>query len=250
MKVIGVIPARYGSSRFPGKPLADIAGKSMIQRTYESASKCSALDHVIVATDHRDIMDEVNSFGGHAVMTSADHQSGTDRCYEALSLSGIDATHVVNIQGDEPLIPAKMIEQVVSLFNDDAVQIGTLVEKITDVDMLFDPNKVKAVLGQNGQALYFSRSAIPHLRHVKKEHWAEKHNFFKHVGLYAYQTPILKEICALEPAILEQAESLEQLRWLEFGYNIYAATTDLVSPSVDNHEDLENLLLNYKNNLD
>lgn len=241
MKVLGVIPARYGSSRLRGKPLAMIGSRSMIRMTYESVQKCSRLDEVVVATDHVDIIKEVQSFGGKAVMTSENHQSGTDRCAEVLKNYSEGFTHVINIQGDEPLIPAEMIDQIVGLLDDNSTDIATLASLISDYKDLFNENKVKVVLDNQKRALYFSRAAIPHQKELDPEIWAAETNYYRHIGIYGFKVNTLKSITALEHGVLEKVESLEQLRWLENGYSIQVGITDLLSPSVDTAEDLNRI---------
>jgi 3-deoxy-manno-octulosonate cytidylyltransferase (CMP-KDO synthetase) len=240
---IGIIPARYASTRFPGKPLADIGGKTMIQRVYEQASK--ALPKVVVATDDDRIYDEVIRFGGNVVMTAAHHQSGTDRCAEALEkaqkLMKQTFEVVVNIQGDEPFIDPQQIELLCDCFKDETTDIATLIKPITVQEMVFDANKPKVVVGENDQALYFSRSPIPFLRGVEKDQWHKVHTYFQHIGLYAYRTNVLKEITHLPQSRLELAESLEQLRWLENGYHIAVRQTVHDSYGIDTPQDLEHL---------
>ena len=242
-RFIGIIPSRFASTRFPGKPLADIGGKTMIQRVYEQASM--ALPTVVVATDDERIFDEVVRFGGKAVMTSEHHQSGTDRCAEALSKveQQMNRTFdvIVNVQGDEPFIDPEQIEQLCGCFADSHTDIATLVKPITDGALVFDANKPKVVVGMNNQALYFSRSPIPFLRGVEKEQWYMVHTFYQHIGLYAYRKQVLNEITQLAPSRLELAESLEQLRWLEHGYTIAVRETHHESLGVDTPEDLDNL---------
>jgi 3-deoxy-manno-octulosonate cytidylyltransferase (CMP-KDO synthetase) len=240
MKFIGVIPARYASTRLPGKPLADIHGKPMIQWVYENARK--ALDRVIVATDDRRVFDAVEAFGGEVMMTATDHQSGTDRIGEVarkLGNSWNEDDVVVNIQGDEPFIQARQIELLVSLFQDKKVKIGTLVKKIDQNETLHNPNIPKVVLGKSSYALLFSRAAIPFARGVENEAWLKHHAYYKHIGMYAYRVSTLLELVQLPLGKLEQAESLEQLRWLENGFQIKVAITDLESLAVDTPEDLE-----------
>jgi len=241
MKAIGIIPARYQSSRFPGKPLATIHGKSMIQRVYEQSTKAGSLSRVIVATDDERIENAVEAFGGEVLMTSTDHQSGTDRCLEALSK--IDEAYgiVVNIQGDEPFIQPGQIDLICSCFNQENTEIATLIKLIQDPLVLDDPNKVKVVVDDADFGIYFSRQCIPHLQKVPKSDWIEQFNFYKHIGMYAYRSDILKEISALRVSRLEAAESLEQLRWIENGYRIRTAITDFEAMSVDTPEDLEAL---------
>ena len=238
MKVLGVIPARYGSTRFPGKPLAMIGGKTMIRRTCEQVLK-SSLDAVVVATDDRRIFDEVMSFGCQAVMTRADHPSGTDRCREAFDLMEEAFDAVVNIQGDEPFIDPARINQVADLIRRDDTSIATLAEPITSVDALDNPNVVKVVFDNNGFALYFSRHPLPFVRGVEHSQWLDEAAYYRHIGLYAYKASTLRAITALSPGRLEQAESLEQLRWLENGYPIrVGVTTPQPTIAIDTPQDL------------
>lgn len=238
MKVLGIIPARYGSTRFPGKPLAMIGDKTMIHRTYDQVMK-SSLDAVVVATDDRRINDEVLGFGGHAVMTSPDHRSGTDRCREALETFGGDFDAVVNIQGDEPFIDPRQIDMVAVLVRTEGVDLATLARKIDDAETLFNPNVVKVVFDHHGDALYFSRHPIPYVRGLDSSLWLQHALFFQHIGLYAYTTPTLKTIASLPMGSLERAESLEQLRWLEHGLRIRVAVSDIEgSIAIDTPEDL------------
>ncbi|MDX9697641.1 MAG: 3-deoxy-manno-octulosonate cytidylyltransferase [Bacteroidales bacterium] len=244
MNYVGIIPARYASTRFPGKPLADIKGKTMIQCVYEQASK--ALDHVYVATDDKRIADEVNRFGGKVVITSDKHQSGTDRLAEAIDI--IHKSHsekfdvVINIQGDEPLIKPQQIKEIQTCFDNPLTKIATLVKKIENNEDIFDINKPKVVINKKMQAIYFSRSPIPFLRNSNKEEWHVKQDFYKHIGMYAYKVKTLQELTELEQSPLEIAESLEQLRWIENGYSIYVAITKFESLGVDTPEDLEKIL--------
>jgi 3-deoxy-manno-octulosonate cytidylyltransferase (CMP-KDO synthetase) len=242
-KSLGIIPARFASSRFPGKPLAIIAGKSMIRRVYEQASRAQCLGQVIVATDDERIRAHVQDFGGQALMTSPAHTSGTDRCAGVAALAafkGFDV--VVNIQGDEPFIEPHQIDLAVNaLMADKTVPIATLARLIGEQTVLSDPNAVKVVFGKNGRALYFSRHAIPFLRNAASAEWPAQQAYYKHIGLYAFRRNALLEITALPPSPLEQAESLEQLRWLEYGMPIAVVLTNLESQSVDTPEDLENI---------
>jgi len=241
MKFIGIIPARYASTRFPGKPLADIHGKSMIQRVYEQCLKAK-LDRVVVATDDDRIFEHVQKFGGEVVMTANTHKSGTDRIAEAAkTLDLTDDTIVINIQGDEPFIDPKDIQRLGTCFKDKHTQIATLVKKIGDLETLNNPNSPKVVLGINQQALYFSREAIPHIKGVDKENWLTKRTFFQHIGIYAFRYDILKEITALSGSTLEQSEGLEQLRWIENGYTIQTAEISSECIAVDNPEDLNRI---------
>lgn len=242
MKILGIIPARFASSRFPGKPLADIGGKSMIQRVYEQALKAKSLSKVVVATDDARILDHVLKFGGEAFMTSENHPSGTDRCFEALQKAGGGSKfdYIINIQGDEPFIDPETIEQMTKLL-DFKTEIATAVKKISDYDTLFDPNVVKAVLTMRKQCLYFSRQTVPYVRGHEPETWLEHADFYKHIGLYAYRNDVLEQIAHLPPSPLENTEKLEQLRWLGYGYKIYATITNYESIGVDTPEDLEKL---------
>ncbi len=249
MNFLGIIPARYASSRFPGKPLADILGKSMIQRVYEQAEQ--SIHDLVVATDDHRIFDHVLSFGGNAVMTSPDHQSGTDRCAEALERYSASSDKkfdaVINIQGDEPFIRPEQINQLKDCFSRPEVDIATLVKKISDSAILFDPNKVKVVIAQNSDALYFSRSPIPFLRGIDQQKWVKEHTYFLHVGMYGYRSSVLKKITSLSQGVLEKAESLEQLRWLENGLRIATTLTTDESFGVDTPQDLQILISRIKN---
>ena len=293
MKILGVIPARYASTRFPGKPLVAINGKSMIQRVFEQAKKCKSLARVVVATDDERIFEHVTAFGGEAMMTASTHQSGTDRCAEVVEklnfdsqTQGLDSdesvifdkitpkregifTAVINIQGDEPFIQPEQIEKVVEILrgtsikneklkiknlDDTAVQtsdfrlqtlnfdIATLIKRIDNQADIDNPNVVKAVFGEGGRAVYFSRSPIPFLRNADKKDWPKSGQFFKHIGLYGYKTSVLLDLARLSPSNLEQLESLEQLRWLENGYTIGIAETDLETIGIDTPEDLKKIL--------
>lgn len=237
MKVVGIIPARYASTRFPGKPLALIKGKPMIQRVYEQALK-SKLDAVVIATDDVRIADAVMDFGGQYVMTSPNHRSGTDRCCEALDLLKTKYDAVVNIQGDEPFIDPKQIDLLVDLILRDDTPLASLAKRIDDADELFSPNAVKVVVNQEGNALYFSRNPIPFMRNVDRDEWLAKGRFYKHIGIYAYKADVLHQVAHMEPSALEQAESLEQLRWLENGLAIRMALSDAENISIDTPDDL------------
>ncbi len=242
MIIIGIIPARYGSTRFPGKPLAQIGDKTMIQRVIEQAEKSTVLSDVIVATDDERIFLHVQSLGKKVVMTSDQHPSGTDRCLEALNKSGIRADAVINIQGDEPFVAPEQIDALAKLISKNEVEIATLAKKIDNDEALFDSNKVKVVFAENGRAVYFSRHAIPFQKSIPQKEWLSKHTYYKHIGLYAYKSHVLKEISALKPSPLELAESLEQLRWLENGKSIFVAETTIETPAIDTPQDLENVL--------
>lgn len=237
MKIVGIIPARYASTRFPGKPLALIKGKPMIQRVYEQALK-SKLDAVVIATDDVRIADAVMDFGGQYVMTSPNHRSGTDRCCEALDLLKTKYDAVVNIQGDEPFIDPKQIDLLVDLIVRDDTPLASLAKRIDDEDELFSPNAVKVVVNQEGNAMYFSRSPIPFMRNVDRDEWLAKGRFYKHIGIYAYKADVLHQVARMEPSALEQAESLEQLRWLENGLAIRMALSDAENISIDTPDDL------------
>ncbi len=242
MSTLGIIPARFASSRFPGKPLIDIRGKTMIQRVWEQTNKASLIDDVIVATDDKRIFDAVIAFGGKVEMTSEDCKTGTDRCSEIIK------THskhniIVNIQGDEPFIAPSQIDIVIKLLKENQeLEIATLSKKITQSEQLFDSNVVKLVKDKNQKALYFSRNPIPFMRNQPKDQWIELHSYFKHIGLYAYRINTLKEISKLQQTPLELSESLEQLRWLEHGYAIGVGLTDIDTTGIDTPEDLENIL--------
>jgi len=243
MKFVGIIPARYASTRFPGKPLADILGKSMIQRVYERASQ--VLDTVVVATDDQRIYDAVVQFGGRVVMTSENHKTGTDRCYEALTKLPETYDVVINIQGDEPFIAIEQIEALKNCFVSDQIQLATLVKPFdanTSIDELENPNTPKVILSQAGEAICFSRSVIPYLRGVEKSQWAAAHTYYKHIGIYAYRTDILAQITKMTQTPIEKAESLEQLRWLENGLHIHVAITHSDNHSIDTPEDLQRVV--------
>lgn len=244
MKFIGIIPARYASTRFPGKPLADMDGKPMIQRVYEQVQ--GELDAVWVATDDERIEQAVRDFGGHVVMTSDRHRSGTDRCYEAYTKVGAEYDIVVNIQGDEPFIQPGQIRTLKDCFTDPTVEIATLVKPFNPEDdfetVLFNPNSPKVVLNKNREAMYFSRSVIPYVRGKQYTEWLSAHTYYKHIGLYAYRAETLAAITRLEPSSLERAESLEQLRWLENGYRIKAGITEQETIGIDTPEDMRKAL--------
>ncbi|MBX9851605.1 MAG: 3-deoxy-manno-octulosonate cytidylyltransferase [Cytophagaceae bacterium] len=241
MKILGIIPARYASTRFPAKALADINGKSMIQRVYEQASKSSSLKKVLVATDHELISDHVKKFGGEVVMTSDSHQSGTDRCFEALQKTEGSFDYVINIQGDEPFIQPGQIDLLAGCLAE-KTELATLIKKITDTETLFNPNTPKVIFNKNKEAIYFSRQTIPYLRGIKNEEWLNYHEFYKHIGIYAYRTDILSRITLLPVSPLEKAEALEQLRWIEHGYKIKIAITEYESYGIDTLEDLQRIL--------
>ncbi len=245
----GIIPARFASSRFPGKPLVMIGNKTMIQRVYDQASKI--LDLVYVATDDNRIFDAVLKFGGKAIMTSPDHLSGTDRCAEAVikinEETGRKIDIVINIQGDEPFIRPEQIALLMKCFTDNKVELATLVRKVEPGEDIFNPNQPKVILNLKGDAIYFSRTAIPYVRDTEKEGWSKKQVYYKHLGLYAYRTQTLKKITLLPCSSLELSESLEQNRWIENGYTIRTAITNWQSIGIDTPEDLEkaNMLLEH-----
>jgi 3-deoxy-manno-octulosonate cytidylyltransferase (CMP-KDO synthetase) len=241
IRIAGIIPARYASTRFPGKPLVMIGGKPMIRRVYEQS--CLSLPTVYVATDDQRIYDAVAGFGGKVVMTSSDHRSGTDRCAEAAEkiagLEGFSPDVIVNIQGDEPYIRPEQIDLLASCFDDRSVEIATLVRRAEPGEDLANPNQPKVVLDLSGNAIYFSRSVIPFLRDAPAAEWSARHNYYKHIGLYAYRTAVLKQLALLPGSPLEKAESLEQNRWLENGFRIRTAVTLWESLGIDTPEDLE-----------
>lgn len=241
MKVIGIIPARYNSTRFPGKPLVIIKDKPMIEHVWRGVSDTGLVDHVVVATDDKRIMDTVQSFGGEAVMTGRHHKSGTDRCGEAIQKIEHDINDydiVINIQGDEPKVAAEHIQLVLDTFKNPETQIATLKKKITSLAELNSTNTVKVVCGLNGDALYFSRQPLPYLRGLAKETWLRRHSFYKHIGIYAFRREVLQKIVQLEQTPLEKCESLEQLRWMENGYRISVRETNKESVAIDMPEDL------------
>lgn len=239
-RFIGIIPARYASTRFPGKPLAMLGGKSVISRVYEQVSR--VLGHVYVATDDERIFTHVSAFGGRAVMTSAHHQSGTDRIQEAMAKIGASEFDVVvNVQGDEPFIQRSQIETVMACFEDERTQIATLGMPFTarhSLEDLENPNSPKIVLDNDGYALYFSRSVVPFVRSAERREWMGRFPFLKHIGLYAYRTDVLSQITALPPSALELAESLEQLRWLQNGFRVKVGITSVETIGIDTPEDL------------
>ena len=241
MNILGVIPSRYGSTRFPGKPLIDIGGKTMIQRVYEQAKKSESLSEVVVATDDQRIFDEVKRFGGNVIMTSSSHESGTERCNEVVSKSSENYDVIINVQGDEPFINPKQIDQLCSCFNDEKTDIATLVKEINNNEELFNPNRPKVDIDKNCFAKMFSREAIPALNNFPKEDWLKHQKYYKHIGMYGYRTNVLIKICKLDPSPLEVKERLEQLRWLENDYKIKVAETKLEAIAVDTPEDLKKI---------
>lgn len=240
MKVIGIIPARYASSRFPGKPLVDLKGKSMIQRVYEGAKRSTLLAEVIVATDDSRIYDEVVRFGGKVKMTSESHPSGTDRCGEVAKTIQ-DADVVINIQGDEPLVDYRQLDTLIQAFENKNTQIATLGNKAVSMEDIMNSNRIKIVVDDKEEALYFSRSAIPNFANFKEDP-LENYPFYRHIGLYAYRADVLQELVKLKPTALEKVESLEQLRWLFYGYKIKIVETNIETPNIDVPEDIEKVL--------
>jgi len=237
MKFIAIIPARYASTRFPGKPLAMLGGKTVIQRVYEQAT--AILDEAYVATDDERIYQAVESFGGKAIITRADHKSGTDRLEEAATKIGTNADVIINIQGDEPFIQTSQIETLMRLFDDPTTQIGTLGKPFESIEAVNNPNSPKIVCDRRGFALYFSRSTIPYVRGAEPTTWLEHFPYLKHLGVYAYRREVLHEVTQLPQSSLEKAESLEQLRWLENGYRIRVGLTDVETVGIDTPEDLQ-----------
>lgn len=237
MKFIAIIPARYASTRFPGKPLAMLGGKTVIQRVYEQAS--AVLEEAYVATDDERIYQAVEAFGGKAVMTRTDHKSGTDRIEEAATKINTDADVIINIQGDEPFIQASQIETLMHLFDDSTTQIGTLGKHFETMEAVLNPNSPKIACDKRGFALYFSRSVIPYVRGKEQSTWLEHFPYLKHLGIYAYRRETLHEVTQLSQTPLELSESLEQLRWLENGYRIRVGLTDVETVGIDTPEDLQ-----------
>lgn len=239
--ILGVIPARYASTRFPGKPLINILGKSMIQRVYEQSLKSTLLAEVVVATDDERIYKHVESFGGKAVYTKEDHPSGTDRCFEAYHKTEKKFDYIINIQGDEPFIDPTQINLLAELC-DGKTELATLMIPVTSHDVLFDQGEVKIVLNSENEALYFSRMVIPFIKGKPEAEWHKHHHYFRHVGTYAYRIDILESITKLKPSSLELAESLEQLRWLENGYKVKCAITNFDSHCIDTPEDVDKVV--------
>ncbi|MBR1548194.1 MAG: 3-deoxy-manno-octulosonate cytidylyltransferase [Prevotella sp.] len=237
MKFIGIIPARYASTRFPGKPLAILGGKPVIQRVYEKVY--DVLGEAYVATDDQRIMEAVEAFGGKAVMTRSDHKSGTDRIEEAACTIGTDADVIINVQGDEPFIQKSQLQTVCSLFDDPQTQIATLGKPFATMEAVDNPNSPKIVCDNNGYAMYFSRSVIPYVRGKEHGEWLANFPYLKHIGLYAYRREVLSAITRLPQSTLEIAESLEQLRWLQNGFRIKVGLTDVETVGIDTPEDLQ-----------
>ncbi|MCK9399553.1 MAG: 3-deoxy-manno-octulosonate cytidylyltransferase [Bacteroidales bacterium] len=242
MSILGIIPARFASTRFPGKPLVDINGRSMILRVYDQALLSEVFQDVLVATDDERIFNHVGSAGYHVVMTSAAHHSGTDRCLEAMEIwerqQGKSYAHIINIQGDEPFIHPEQIRKVASIISTGDAPLATLAKLITRREEIYNPNVVKVVFNKNMDALYFSRSPIPYLTQVNEIQWTKKRAHYKHIGIYGYRSETLKLICDLPEGMLEKHESLEQLRWLEHGLRIKIEVTRFESVSIDTPDDL------------
>ena len=241
MRILGIIPARYGSSRFPGKPLLDLKGKTMIQRVVEGASKAALLTDLIVATDDQRIADEVLRFGGKVMMTDSNHPTGTDRCAEVLRNLPESYDVVINIQGDEPLVDARQLDQLLQAFSNPDVQIATLASRKIEMEDILNPNRIKLVVDKHHNALYFSRSPIPNFANAKGEP-LKIYPFLRHIGLYAYRSEVLLQLSKLEETPLEKIESLEQLRWLYNGYSIRVVETEIETPNIDTPEDVEKVL--------
>lgn len=242
IRATGIIPARFASTRFPGKPLIDLAGKTMLQRVYEQCQKSNALERIIIATDDERIFKHAEGFGAEVCLTNPQHPSGTDRCAEVSTSMNISSSVIVNIQGDEPLINPQQITDLVECFKDPKTQIATLIKKIEKQEVLFNPNTPKVIVDAEQFAIYFSRETIPHLRNIDKSNWLKSHTFYQHIGIYAYQKNVLAEITQLSPSTLEKAESLEQLRWLEHQYKIKTATTQAETYAIDTPDDVQLVL--------
>jgi 3-deoxy-manno-octulosonate cytidylyltransferase (CMP-KDO synthetase) len=240
--IVGIIPARYASTRFPGKPLIDIQGKTMLQRVYGQASKSKLLNKTVVATDDEQIFNHVKNFGGEVVMTAAHHASGTDRCWDALQQLEGDFQYVVNIQGDEPFIEPEQIDELASTLKDGTIELATQMIPVDNYEILFDKGEVKIVLNTNNEALYFSRMVIPFIKGVDEKEWHKYHTYYRHVGMYAYRKDVLEKITRLPVSSLEKSESLEQLRWVENGFKIKCVITKYESHCIDTPEDLKKLL--------
>lgn len=241
MSVIGIIPARYASSRFPGKPLVNINGKSMLQRVYEQAKMANLLNEVIIATDDERILNHVKEFGGIAINTSTEHVSGTDRCYEAYCNYAKHFDYVLNIQGDEPMLNPEQINELCRVA-DGNTEIATQMIRCKSYEELFDKGEVKIVLNTTNEAIYFSRSVIPAIKNSDEKEWHLNFTYQRHVGMYMYKSTILKEISSLKPTLLEKAESLEQLRWIENGFKIKCIQTNYESHCIDTPQDLEKII--------
>lgn len=241
MRILGIIPSRYKSSRFPGKPLIDIKGKSMIQRVYEQAKQSELINELVVATDDDRIFNHVKSFEGNVIMTSTSHTSGTDRCGEVIEKYN-DFDIVINIQGDEPLIRPQQLDDLLHVFKNSDVKIATLIKKMSDIKDVLNPNRIKVVLDKNKNGIYFSRSPIPFVAKYDKNDWLNNATFWKHIGIYAWRTDVLTQLVKLPKTELENIESLEQLRWIFNGYQIKTVETKIETPNIDTLEDLEKVL--------
>ena len=237
MKFIGIIPARYASTRFPGKPLALLGGKPVIQHVYEK--EAAVLEAAYDATDDERINDVVKSFGGQVVMTRTDHKSGTDRIEEAIEKIGGEWDVVVNVQGDEPFVAKSQLDTICHCFDDPTTQIATLGKPFESMEAVQNPNSPKIVVDNMGFAMYFSRSVIPYVRGKEKSSWLTHYPFLKHLGIYAYRKDVLRQVTQLPQSSLEIAESLEQLRWLQNGFKIKVGTTDVETVGIDTPQDLE-----------
>ncbi len=241
MKILGIIPARYESSRFPGKPLIDIKGKSMIQRVYEQAAQSKLINELVVATDDDRIFNHVKQFNGNVMMTSINHTSGTDRCGEVIKkYNNFDI--VINIQGDEPLIRPGQLDDLLLSFKNSDVKIATLVKQMTDINEVLNPNRVKVVLDKNNNGVYFSRSPIPYVAKYNTKEWLTHSVFWKHIGIYAWRSDVLLKLVNLPKTQIEKTESLEQLRWIYNGYTINTVKTNIETPNIDTPEDVEKVL--------
>ena len=240
--ITGIIPARYASTRFPGKPLIDIQGKSMLQRVYEQAAKSTLLNYVAVATDDERIAAHVQDFGGNVVMTGTQHPSGTDRCWDALQQLTVDYKYVINIQGDEPFIEPAQIDELAAILLDGSTELATQMIAVDNHAVLFDKGEVKIVLNANNEALYFSRMVIPFIKDVDEKDWHKHHSYYRHVGMYAYRRDVLEKITRLPVSALEAAESLEQLRWLQNGFKVKCVITQYESHCIDTPEDVAKVL--------
>ena len=240
--ITGIIPARYASTRFPGKPLIDIQGKSMLQRVYEQAAKSTLLNYVVVATDDKRIAAHVQDFGGNVVMTGTQHPSGTDRCWDALQQLTGDNRYVINIQGDEPFIEPAQIDELAAILLDGSTELATQMIAVNNHAVLFNKGEVKIVLNTNNEALYFSRMVIPFIKGVDEKEWHKHHTYYRHVGMYAYRRDVLEKITRLPVSALEAAESLEQLRWVQNGYKVKCVITQYESHCIDTPEDVEKVL--------
>lgn len=240
--IVGIIPARYASTRFPGKPLISINGKSMISRVYNQASQSKLLSKVVVATDDEKIFKHVKDFGGEVVMTAEHHPSGTDRCWDALQQLEGNFKYVINIQGDEPFIEPEQIDELAAVLKDGTTELATQMIAVGNHEILFDKGEVKIVLNTNNEALYFSRMVIPFIKGVDEKEWHRHHTYYRHVGMYAYRKDVLEKITQLPVSSLEKAESLEQLRWVENGFRIKCVITKYESHCIDTPEDVEKVL--------